>query len=82
MENSRNHVPLSSASERLKYQIHHHDMMGNYGAAWALVCRSPIYVTPADVSPELAAHIRYELAHLHPNDDGESAQHWREEPAQ
>ena len=77
--NAKKHAPLSGASERLKYQIRHHDMMGNYGAAWAIVCRSPVYVTPADVTPELATHIRHELANLHPNDEGETAQHWSED---
>lgn len=71
-------IPLSETTNRVRYQIRHFDLMGEFANAWGVIARNNIVVTAADVSPELAAHIRRHVATLHPHDRSDDRLRWRE----
>jgi len=70
--------PLSEASERLRYQVRHLDMMDDLANAFGLIRRHGFFVTAADVSPELAAYIKSAIEKALPYDNGETASYWSE----
>jgi len=86
MDNSkndtRNNKPLSEASERIRYQVKHFDMMGDFANAAAVIRRNGLFATPTDVSPELAKEFRIDIERTHAGTRGDVAQYWLEPSAE